>query len=60
MVFNFSKNDPTTKRALKTKLVFKSFGRLSEINSVSESFCRKILDLWIATCNTLVTSRLES
>ena len=29
MVLNFSKNDSTTRRALKIKLFFKSFGKFS-------------------------------
>ena len=45
MVFNFSENDPRTSRALKNKLFFQSFGKLSRKNSVLESTCSKILGL---------------
>ena len=42
---NFSKNDSTTKRALKNKFFFKSFSKFWDKNYVLESPCCKILGL---------------
>ena len=43
MVFNFSKKDPTTMHALKNKLFFKSFRKLSDkkvcvMNNIAAKF----------------------
>ena len=53
-LFNFSKKGPTTTRALKTKLLFKSFGKSSDRKSVLGSHCCKFLGLWITVCTTKV------
>ena len=45
MVLNISKNDSTTRRALKNKLFFKNFGKFSDKNYGLESPCCKILGL---------------
>ena len=45
MVLDFSKNDPTTRRALKNKPFFKSFGEFSDKNPLLESPCSQVLGL---------------
>ena len=45
MVLYFSKNDSTTRRALKNKVFFKSFGKFSHKTYVLESPYSEILGL---------------
>ena len=45
MFFNFSKKGPTARRVLKTKLLFKSFGKSSDKKFALESPCCKFLGL---------------
>ena len=56
MVLNFSKSNPTTRRALENKLFFKSSRKFSDKNSVLEYPCCKILNLWITACSTISSS----
>ena len=48
MVLNFSKNDSTTRRALKNKLFFKSFGKFYSRPSILWLFQEKVL--WLILC----------
>ena len=52
MFFSFSAKGPTTRPALKTKLLFKSFGKSSDKKSVLGSPCCKFLSLRITICTT--------
>ena len=60
MLFRFSEKVPTTTRALKTKLLFKSFGKSSDKRFVLASHCCKFLDLWITICTTKVKSAIAA
>ena len=43
MALNFRENDSTIRRALKDKLFFKSFDKISKKNFVLESPCKNLL-----------------
>ena len=54
MFFNFRERGPTTTRALKSKLLFSSFGKSSDGKSVLGSHCCKFLGQWITIYTTIV------
>ena len=60
LVLNFSTNDSTSRRTLKNKLFFKSFGKFSDKNYVLGSPCCKILGLYITAYSTVIKFELPA